>query len=273
MVAAFLRWWLRLLFGIFLAKQRAARMPFFLLPGNTSIISSNEVLPSGLFLAKQRTARMPFFYYLAILASSPPMKYCQVAYFSLQDSQNPYNIIKVMKAPDPPPSSHLASDLRTYEQALSEILWLYRSETGREDAELTTLLRLGAGACAIIIVVSTTYPMEMVQGRLTVQTEDSPMRYQGMFHAASTIMKEEGPLAVYKATKPEEYVDLSVLTKLGCGAAVGTVDQTIAYPLDVVRRRMQMVGWKGASSVITTDSQMKALIQYTGMIDAFLKTI
>ncbi|KAI5055703.1 hypothetical protein GOP47_0029224 [Adiantum capillus-veneris] len=118
-------------------------------------------------------------------------------------------------------------------------------------------------------------------------------------------MKEEGPLAVYKgwlpsvigvipsvglnfavyeslkdwlvkrniASKPKENVHLSILTKLGCGAAVGTVDPTVAYPLDVVRRRMHMVGWKDASSIITADGQMKTTVQYTGMIDAFLKTI
>ncbi|KAI5084625.1 hypothetical protein GOP47_0000794 [Adiantum capillus-veneris] len=75
------------------------------------------------------------------------------------------------------------------------------------------------------------------------------------------------------ASKPKENVDLSILTKLGCGAAAGIVDPTVAYPLDVVRRRMHMVGWKDASSVITADGQMKTSVQYTGMIDAFLKTI
>lgn len=38
-----------------------------------------------------------------------------------------------------------------------------------EDAQLTPLLRLGAGACAGIIAMSATYPMDMVRGRLTVQ--------------------------------------------------------------------------------------------------------
>lgn len=38
-----------------------------------------------------------------------------------------------------------------------------------DDAELTPLLRLGAGACAGIIAMSATYPMDMVRGRLTVQ--------------------------------------------------------------------------------------------------------
>ncbi|KAI5063181.1 hypothetical protein GOP47_0021728 [Adiantum capillus-veneris] len=133
-----------------------------------------------------------------------------------------------------------------YEQASSEILWLYRRETRREDVELTPLLRLGAVACAGIIVISATYPMDMVQDWLVKRNITS---------------------------KPEENAGLSALTKLGCGAATGTVGQIVAYPLDVVRRRMQMVGWKDASSIITADGQMKAPVQYTRMIDSFLKTI
>lgn len=40
------------------------------------------------------------------------------------------------------------------------------------DAELTPVLRLGAGACAGIIAMSATYPMDMVRGRLTVQVNN-----------------------------------------------------------------------------------------------------
>jgi solute carrier family 25 phosphate transporter 23/24/25/41 len=57
----------------------------------------------------------------------------------------------------------------SYEQASNIILWAYRQQKGQENAELTPLLRLGAGACAGIIAMSATYPMDMVRGRLTVQ--------------------------------------------------------------------------------------------------------
>ncbi|KAL8541075.1 hypothetical protein ACS0TY_002383 [Phlomoides rotata] len=184
------------------------------------------------------------------------------------------------------------------------ILYLYKQQTGKEDAQLTPLLRLGAGATAGIIAMSATYPMDMVRGRLTVQTESSPYQYRGMVHALSTVLREEGFRALYKGwlpsvigvvpyvglnfavyeslkdwlikSKPFGLVDdneLGVVTRLACGAAAGTIGQTVAYPLDVIRRRMQMVGWSHASSVLTGDGRSKASLEYTGMIDAFRKTV
>ncbi|XVE58013.1 hypothetical protein DITRI_Ditri04bG0136200 [Diplodiscus trichospermus] len=192
----------------------------------------------------------------------------------------------------------------SYEEASKGILYLYRRQSGNEDAELTPLLRLGAGACAGIIAMSATYPMDMVRGRLTVQTEKSARQYRGIFHALSTVLREEGPRALYKGWLPSvigvvpyvglnfavyeslkdwlikskplglvEDSELSVTTRLACGAAAGTVGQTVAYPLDVVRRRMQMVGWKDAASVVTGDGKSKASLEYTGMVDAFRKTV
>ncbi|XWS38258.1 hypothetical protein CRYUN_Cryun19dG0115900 [Craigia yunnanensis] len=192
----------------------------------------------------------------------------------------------------------------SYEEASRGILYLYRHQSGNEDAQLTPLLRLGAGACAGIIAMSATYPMDMVRGRLTVQTEKSPRQYRGIFHALSTVLREEGPRSLYKGWLPSvigvvpyvglnfavyeslkdwlikskpfglvEDSELGVTTRLACGAAAGTVGQTVAYPLDVIRRRMQMVGWKDAASVVTGDGKSKASLEYTGMVDAFRKTV
>ncbi|KAJ6341703.1 hypothetical protein OIU78_009788 [Salix suchowensis] len=161
---------------------------------------------------------------------------------------------------------------------------------------------LELGACAGIIAMSATYPMDMVRGRLTVQTDKSPCHYRGITHALSTVLKEEGPRALYKGWLPSvigviPYVglnfsvyeslkdwllktnpfglvednELGVTTRLACGAAAGTVGQTIAYPLDVIRRRMQMVGWKDAASVVTGDGRSKAPLEYSGMVDTFRK--
>lgn len=89
---------------------------------------------------------------------------------------------------------------------------------------------------------------------------------------------QEGPLAFYKGWLPSvigvvPYVglnfgvyetlkhmllahyelrderELSVPARLGCGAAAGTMGQTVAYPFDVARRRLQVrqlvVCWLG----------------------------
>lgn len=194
----------------------------------------------------------------------------------------------------------------SYEQATKGILWLYREQTGNDDAQLSPLLRLAAGACAGIIAMSATYPMDMVRGRLTVQTDKSPYQYRGMCHALSTVLREEGPRALYKGWLPSvigviPYVglnfavyeslkdflvkskplglvgedgELGVVTRLGCGAVAGTIGQTVAYPLDVIRRRMQMVGWKDAAAVVVGEGgKGRAALEYTGMVDAFAKTV
>ena len=57
-----------------------------------------------------------------------------------------------------------------------------------EDAQLTPLLRLGAGACAGIIAMSATYPMDMVRGRLTVQVLSSFLIKEIIFSKMSWIL-------------------------------------------------------------------------------------
>jgi len=48
----------------------------------------------------------------------------------------------------------------------------------------------------------------------------------------------------------------SVVRKLSCGALAGTVSQTLTYPFDVLRRKMQVTGMKGGA------------VKYSGALDA-----
>lgn len=48
-----------------------------------------------------------------------------------------------------------------------------------------------------------------------------------------------------------KYFELSVLGKLSCGAMTGIIAQTITYPVDVIRRHMQL-------SVMLKDSAIKS---------------
>jgi solute carrier family 25 phosphate transporter 23/24/25/41 len=73
---------------------------------------------------------------------------------------------------------------------------------GTPDAEMTPLLRLGAGAVAGIIAMSATYPLDMVRGRLTVQADGSAAAYTGLVHATRTIAAQEGMRAFYKGWLP-----------------------------------------------------------------------
>jgi solute carrier family 25 (mitochondrial phosphate transporter), member 23/24/25/41 len=143
--------------------------------------------------------------------------------------------------------------------------------------------------------MSSTYHLDMVRGRLTVQEGHAHQQYRGILHAYQCIVRDEGVRALYKGWLPSvigvvPYVglnfavyetlkdmivkaeglrderDLSVATRLACGAVAGTTGQTVAYPFDVARRRLQVSGWKGAQQ-LTSGSTAAAPVVYTGMVD------
>mmetsp|Transcript_4802 Transcript_4802/g.6707 ORF Transcript_4802/g.6707 Transcript_4802/m.6707 type:complete len:401 (+) Transcript_4802:59-1261(+) len=129
-------------------------------------------------------------------------------------------------------------------------------------SELTPLQRLLAGGMAGITALVITYPLDFIRARLTIQVGN---QYNGMMHAMQSTARNEGILALYTGLWPSilgvvPYVGfdfavydtlkrmlpkqpdgtLSQWQTLACGAIAGTVGQTVAYPLDLVRRRLQV---------------------------------
>lgn len=161
------------------------------------------------------------------------------------------------------------------------------------ECEMNVFNRLAGGAGAGIIAMTSVYPLDMVRGRLTVQA-GTVHQYNGMMDATRKIIQHEGVGSLYKGLLPSvigviPYVglnfavyetlkdmlaaklelksskELSVAQSLTCGGFAGAVGQTVAYPFDVVRRRLQVAGWQGSAS----KTMEKA--KYSGMMDCFGK--
>lgn len=63
--------------------------------------------------------------------------------------------------------------------------------------------------------------------------------------------------------------ELSSSLRLAAGGIAGTIGQTVAYPFDVVRRRLQVSGWDGAKNLHAEGGHA---VRYTGMVDCFVRT-
>ncbi|KAJ6381470.1 hypothetical protein OIU77_030201 [Salix suchowensis] len=129
-----------------------------------------------------------------------------------------------------------------------------------KDAELSVIGRLAAGACAGMTSTFVTYPLDVLRLRLAVDPG-----FRAMSEVALTMLREEGVASFYyglgpsllsiapyiavnfcifdlvKKSLPEKYqqkTQSSLLTAV-VSAAVATLT---CYPLDTVRRQMQMKG-------------------------------
>ncbi|KAK5854032.1 hypothetical protein PBY51_015136 [Eleginops maclovinus] len=135
-----------------------------------------------------------------------------------------------------------------------------------------------AGAMAGMTAVISTYPLDVIRARLAFQVTGEH-RYTGIANAFHTIyFKEGGILGFYKGLTPTligmapyagcSFYTFSTLKSMGlkhfpemlgqpssdnpdvlilkthvnilCGGIAGAIGQTISYPLDVARRRMQL---------------------------------
>lgn len=127
-----------------------------------------------------------------------------------------------------------------------------------KDGELSVVGRLVAGACAGMTSTFVTYPLDVLRLRLAVEPG-----YRTMSEVALTMLREEGIASFYnglgpsligiapyiavnfcvfdlvKKSLPEKYqkrTETSLLTAL----VSATVATLMCYPLDTVRRQMQM---------------------------------
>ena len=128
--------------------------------------------------------------------------------------------------------------------------------------------RFIAGSLAGAAAVCFTYPFDMVRARMAVAGK---LQYSTLRQTFKTIYQQEGAKTFFNGFVPTlvgitpyagtsffmyeslknryrlKYpgVELTTLTRLGFGAIAGVCGQGFSYPLDIVRRRMQIDGLDG----------------------------
>ncbi|XP_062005463.1 uncharacterized protein LOC133722602 [Rosa rugosa] len=150
------------------------------------------------------------------------------------------------------------------------------------------------GGMAGITAASATYPLDLVRTRLAAQR--NALYYRGIGHAFHTICREEGFLGLYKGLgatllgvgpsiaisfsvyealrsfwQSERPNDSTVMVSLACGSLSGIASSTATFPLDLVRRRMQLEGAGGRARVYNTGllGTFRHIIQNEGLLGLY----
>jgi len=138
----------------------------------------------------------------------------------------------------------------------------YKGKIMERSSNFGIIQRLQAGSLAGMTAASLTYPLDVIRIRLAVQPE-----LKGFIDSAKSVWAENGVRSMYKGFVPtllslspfiainfctfdqlkstfikDETKAPNPLMILSLGAASGIFAQTICYPLDTVRRRMQLKG-------------------------------
>lgn len=154
---------------------------------------------------------------------------------------------------------------------------------GFPNVEQGPVLDLVAGSIAGGTAVICTYPLDLVRTKLAYQvkgavsvgfreSKPSEQVYKGIMDCVKTIYRQNGLKGIYRGMAPSLYGIFpysglkfyfyekmkshvpeehrkGIIAKLGCGSVAGLLGQTITYPLDVVRRQMQVQALSSSSLV------------------------
>ncbi|PNT69917.1 hypothetical protein BRADI_2g02880v3 [Brachypodium distachyon] len=174
-----------------------------------------------------------------------------------------------------------------------------------DDPNYVSVVRLLGGGLAGVTAASVTYPLDVVRTRLA--TQKTTRYYKGIFHALSTICKDEGGKGLYKGLgatllgvgpsiaisfcvyeslrshwQMERPNDSTAVVSLFSGSLSGIASSTATFPLDLVKRRMQLHGAAGTvpidkSSIAGT---IRQILQkegprgfYRGIVPEYLKVV
>uniref|UniRef100_A0A7S1J880 Uncharacterized protein n=1 Tax=Eutreptiella gymnastica TaxID=73025 RepID=A0A7S1J880_9EUGL len=147
------------------------------------------------------------------------------------------------------------------------------------------LIRLIAGSSAGATATALTYPLDLMRARLATDNAINPRYAFGYSRAIRDIIEKEGATSLYRGLRVTlvgiiPYAGLSFATfetlkatwiqkkqlksekdiphlhRVIFGATAGLVGQSITYPLDIVRRRMQVSSSSQCSSIWTTFRQI-----------------
>ncbi|XP_047079363.1 mitochondrial carrier protein CoAc2-like [Lolium rigidum] len=154
---------------------------------------------------------------------------------------------------------------------------------GFPNVEQGPILDLVAGSIAGGTAVICTYPLDLVRTKLAYQikgavnlglreSKPSEQVYKGIRDCVKTIYKQNGLKGLYRGMAPSLYGIFpysglkfyfyekmkthvpeehrkDITPKLACGSVAGLLGQTITYPLDVVRRQMQVQAFSSSNLV------------------------
>ncbi|XP_068668468.1 uncharacterized protein [Aristolochia californica] len=148
-------------------------------------------------------------------------------------------------------------------------------EAHRENLSADLCVRLLGGGLSGVTAATMTYPLDLVRTRLAAQT--NVVYYRGISHTLYTICRDEGIKGLYKGLgatllgvgpsiaisfsvyetlrsswRSRRPHDSSVLVSLASGSLSGIASSTATFPLDLVRRRMQLEGAGGRARVYKT---------------------
>lgn len=145
----------------------------------------------------------------------------------------------------------------------------------------------GIAGCVATIGVQ---PFDVIRTRLVAQGE--PKTYQGMLHAVITMLNQEGPRSLYKGLIPtliqilpytgaqfgfyklfqqmwNKYTNkqLGFLGTTICASSAGIAAKTVVYPLDLIKKRIQIQGFQKAREAFGS------FHKYNGIKDCFISCL